>query len=45
MPQNRYFHYDEATDSFVELIEQKPAGLVRIVAIVAGLFVLATVLL
>lgn len=45
MSQNRYFHYDEATDSFLEIKEQRPVWFVRVVTIAAGLFVLASVLL
>ena len=44
-PRNRYFYFDEATDSFIELMEQGPKRLVRLFALMAGVLLLASVLI
>ena len=43
-PGNRYFYFDEATDSFIELMEQGPSRLVRVFVFMAGVLLLASVL-
>lgn len=43
-PRNRYFYFDEAADSFIELMEQGPSRLVRVLAFMAGVLLLASVL-
>ena len=44
-PRNRYFYFDEATDTFVELLEQGPRRLVRLFALAAGVLIVASVLI
>ena len=44
-PRNRYFYFDEATDSFVELMEEGPQRLVRFFALMAGVLLIASVLI
>ena len=39
MPKHQYFYLDEATDSFIDLLERGPARLVRLLAILAGLLI------
>ncbi len=45
MPENRYFYFDEATDSFIELMGQGPSRLGRVFAFIAGVLLLASVLI
>lgn len=45
MANNRYFHYDEASGTFIELLEQGPRRLVRLAALAAVLLAAASVLL
>ncbi len=45
MPENRYFYFDEATDSFIKLMGQGPSQLVRVFAFMAGVLLLASVLI
>ena len=44
-PGNRYFYFDEASESFIELMVQGPSRLVRVFAFVAGILLLASVLI
>ncbi len=44
-PGNRYFYFDEASESFIALMEQGPSRLVRVFAFVAGILLLASVLI
>ncbi len=43
-PGNRYFYFDEASDSFFELMGQGPSRLARVFALMAGVLLLASVL-
>lgn len=45
MPKHRYFHFDEATGTFIELMDQGPVRLARLFAIAAVLLVAASVFL
>ena len=44
-PGNRYFYFDEATDRFIELMGQGPSRLVCVFAFMAGVLLLASVLI
>ena len=45
LPKNRYFYFDEATDTAIELLDRGPRWLARLFAVVAGLLIVASVFL
>lgn len=45
MTKHRYFHFDEASGTYQEVLVPGPGRFVRVCAIAAGLFVLVSVLL
>jgi len=45
MTKHRYFHFDEASGTYQEMLAPGPSRFVRVFAIVAGLFVLVSVFL
>ena len=45
MSKNRYFYFDEATDTVIELMDQGPRRLVQFVAFVAGLLIVVSLFL
>ena len=45
MPKNRYFYFDETTETVIELMDRGPLRLARLFAMVAGLLVVASVFL
>lgn len=42
---NRYFYFDETTGAFTELADRGPRRLARVFAIMAGVLLLASVLI
>ena len=42
MAKNRYFYFDEATDTAIELLDQGPRRLAQMVALIAGLLIIAS---
>ena len=45
MAKNRYFYFDETTDTCIELLERGPKRLVQFFAIIAGLLAVVSVFL
>ncbi len=42
MSKNRYFYFDEATDTAIELLDHGPRRVAQIVALIAGLLIVAS---
>ena len=42
MSKNRYFYFDDATDTAIELLDQGPRRVAQLVVLVAGLLIVAS---